>query len=142
VIKEGLLRLGLITSKENDEYRTWFMHGTGHWLGMNVHDVGVQGKALAPGMILTVEPGIYIRPDALDVLPKTPQNERFIKAVRPAFEKYKGVGVRIEDDILVTSGEPVNMSGAIPRKLEDVEATMARLKQELRKSGWPSVASR
>ncbi|HKC87196.1 MAG TPA: Xaa-Pro aminopeptidase, partial [Blastocatellia bacterium] len=76
VIKEGLLRLGLITSKENDEYRTWFMHGTGHMLGMNVHDVGVQGKALAPGMILTVEPGIYIRPDALDVLPKTPQNER------------------------------------------------------------------
>jgi Xaa-Pro aminopeptidase len=142
VIKEGLLRLGLITSKENDEYRTWFMHGTGHWLGMNVHDVGAQGKALAPGMILTVEPGIYIRPDALDVLPKTPQNERFIKAVRPAFEKYKGVGVRIEDDILVTSGEPVNMSGAIPRKLEDVEATMARLKQELRKSGWPSMASR
>jgi len=142
VIKEGLLRLGLITSKENDEYRTWFMHGTSHWLGMNVHDVGVQGRAFAPGMILTVEPGIYIRPDALDVLPKTPQNERFIKAVRPAFEKYKGIGVRIEDDILVTSGEPVNMSGAIPRKLEDVEATMARLKQELRKSGWPSVASR
>jgi Xaa-Pro aminopeptidase len=142
VVKEGLLRLGLITSKENNEYRTWFMHGTSHWLGMNVHDVGVPGKALAPGMILTVEPGIYIRPDALDVLPKTPENERFIKAVRPAFEKYKGIGVRIEDDILVTSGEPVNMSAAIPRKLEDVEATMARLKQEVRKSGWPSVASR
>jgi len=142
VIKEGLLRVGLITSKDSREYSTWFMHGTGHWLGMNVHDVGVPGKALAPGMALTVEPGIYIRPDALDVLPKTPENERFIKAVRPAFEKYKGIGVRIEDDILVTSGEPVNMSGAIPRKLEDVEATMARLKEELRKSGWPSVASR
>jgi Xaa-Pro aminopeptidase len=142
VIKEGLLRLGLITSKENNEYRTWFMHGTGHMLGMNVHDVGAPGKALAPGMILTVEPGIYIRPDALDVLPKTPENERFIKAVRPAFEKYKGIGVRIEDDILVTSGEPVNMSSAIPRKLEDVEAMMARLKQELRKSGWPSAAER
>jgi Xaa-Pro aminopeptidase len=93
-------------------------------------------------MALTVEPGIYIRPDALDVLPKTPENERFIKAVRPAFEKYKGIGVRIEDDILVTSGEPVNMSSAIPRKLEDVEAMMARLKQELRKSGWPSAAER
>src|SRR5215813_416346 len=142
VIKEGLLRLGLITSKDNNEFRTWFMHGTSHWLGMNVHDVGVPGKALAPGMILTVEPGIYIRPDALDGLPKTPENERFIKAVRPAFEKYKGIGVRIEDDILVTSGEPVIMSGAIPRKLEDVEATMARLKDEFRKSGWPSVASR
>lgn len=142
VIKEGLLRLGLITSKENNEYRTWFMHGTSHWLGMNVHDVGVPGKALAPGMILTVEPGIYIRPDALDVLPKTPENQRFIAAVRPAFEKYKGIGVRIEDDVLVTNGEPVIMSSAIPRKPEDVEATMARLKQELRKSGWPSVASR
>ncbi len=142
VIKEGLLRLGLITSKDNSEFRTWFMHGTSHWLGMNVHDVSVRAKALAPGMIFTVEPGIYIRPDALDVLPKTPENERFIKAVRPAFEKYKGVGVRIEDDILVTSGEPVNMSAAIPRKLEDVEAAMSRLKQEFRKSGWPSVASR
>jgi Xaa-Pro aminopeptidase len=142
VIKEGLLRLGLITSKDNREYLTWYMHGIGHWIGMNVHDVGVPGKALAPGMVLTVEPGIYIRPDALDVLPKTPENERFIKAVRPAFEKYKGIGVRIEDDILVTSGEPVNMSGAIPRKLEEVEATMARLKEELRRSGWPSVASR
>jgi Xaa-Pro aminopeptidase len=142
VIKEGLLRLGLITSKDSGEYSIWFNHGIGHWIGMNVHDVGVPGKALAPGMVLTVEPGIYIRPDALDVLPKTPENERFIKAVRPAFEKYKGIGVRIEDDILVTSGEPVNMSSAIPRKLEDVEATMARLKEELRKSGWPSVASR
>ncbi len=142
VIKDGLLRLGLITSKDNDEYRIWFMHGTSHWLGMNVHDVGDYSTPLAPGMVLTVEPGIYIRPDALDVLSKTPENERFIKAVRPAFEKYKGVGVRIEDDILVTSGEPVNMSSAIPSKLEDVEATMARLKQELRKSGWPSVASR
>jgi Xaa-Pro aminopeptidase len=140
VVKEGLLRLGLITSKATNEYRTWFMHGTSHWLGMNVHDVGVPGKALAPGMILTVEPGIYIRPDALEVLPKTPENERFIKAVRPAFEKYKGIGVRIEDDILVTTGEPVIMSGVIPRRLEDVEATMARLKEELRKSGWPSVA--
>jgi len=93
-------------------------------------------------MIFTVEPGIYIRPDALDVLPRTPENERFIAAVRPAFEKYKGIGVRIEDDVLVTTGEPVIMSAGIPRKLEEVEATMARLKQELRRSGWPSVAAR
>jgi Xaa-Pro aminopeptidase len=139
VVKEGLLRLGLITSKDNDEYRKWFMHGVGHWLGMNVHDVGT-AKPLAPGMIFTVEPGIYIRPDTLDLLPKTAENERFIKAVRPAFEKYKGIGVRIEDDVLVTAAEPVIMSAAIPRKLEDVEATMAKLKRELKSSGWPSVA--
>jgi Xaa-Pro aminopeptidase len=137
VIKEGLLRLGLITSKSNNEYRNWFMHGTSHWLGMNVHDVGDYSKPLAPGMVLTVEPGIYIRPDALEVMAKNPENERFIKAVRPAFEKYKGIGVRIEDDVLVTESEPKVMSHAIPSKLEDVEAAMARLKQELRKSGWP-----
>jgi Xaa-Pro aminopeptidase len=142
VIKEGLLRLGLITSKDNNEYRIWFMHGTSHWLGMNVHDVGDYSKPLAPGMVLTVEPGIYIRPDALDVLPRTPETERFIKAVRPAFEKYKGIGVRIEDDVLITETGQKVMSAAIPSKLEDVEAAMARLKQELRKSGWPQVAGR
>ncbi len=137
VIKEGLFKLGLITSKDNNEFRIWYMHGSSHWIGMNVHDVGDYRTPLAPGMVLTVEPGIYIRPDALDWLPKTPENERFIKAVRPAFEKYKGIGIRIEDDILVTSGDPVNMSASIPRKLEDVEATMNRLKQELKRSGWP-----
>lgn len=137
VIKEGLFKLGLITSKDNNEFRIWYMHGSSHWIGMNVHDVGDYRTTLAPGMVLTVEPGIYIRPDALDWLPKTPENERFIKAVRPAFEKYKGIGIRIEDDILVTNGDPVNMSASIPRKLEDVEATMARLKQELKRSGWP-----
>ena len=55
--------------------------------------------------------------------------EKFKKAVRPAFDKYKGIGVRIEDDILVTAGEPRNLSAAIPRRLEDVEAAMARLKK-------------
>lgn len=136
VVKEGLLRLGLITSKDNDEYRVWFMHGTSHWLGMNVHDWGGHGP-LEPGMIFTVEPGIYIRPDALDVLPKTPQNEKFIAAVRPAFEKYKGIGVRIEDDVLVTDGEPRIMSAAIPSKLEEIEAAMARLRQERARRALP-----
>ncbi|MFL6276129.1 MAG: aminopeptidase P family protein [Blastocatellia bacterium] len=130
VIKEGLLRLGLITSKDNDEYRIWFMHGSTHWIGMNVHDVGDYTTPLAPGMVFTVEPGIYIRPDALDVLPKTPENEKFIAAVRPAFEKYKGIGVRIEDDVLVTEGGAKVISAAVPSKLEEVEAVMARLKQE------------
>ncbi|HJQ23137.1 MAG TPA: aminopeptidase P family protein [Blastocatellia bacterium] len=131
VIKEGLLRLGLITSKDNDEYRIWFMHGSTHWIGLNVHDVGDYTTPLAAGMVFTVEPGIYIRPDALDVLPKTPENEKFIAAVRPAFEKYKGIGVRIEDDVLVTESGSKVMSAAVPSKLEEVEAAMARLKQEM-----------
>ena len=141
VVKDGLLRLGLITSKSNEEYRVWFMHGTSHWIGMNVHDVGDYKTPLEPGMVLTVEPGIYIRPDALDVLPKTPEMQRFANAVRPAFMRYRGIGVRIEDDILVTAGEPKVMSAAIPSKLEDVEAAMSRLKSELRRSGFPPIAS-
>ncbi|MEO6724167.1 MAG: aminopeptidase P family protein [Blastocatellia bacterium] len=142
VIKDGLFRLGLITSKENNEFRHWYMHGSSHWIGMNVHDVGDYRLPLVAGETLTVEPGIYIRPDMLEVLAKTPGNEKFIQAVRPAFEKYKGIGIRIEDDVLVTNGDPVIMSAAIPRKLEDVEAAMARLKQELRRSGWPQAAMR
>src|SRR5262249_51424833 len=69
VIKDGLLKLGLITDRESMQYRIWFMHGTSHWLGMNVHDVGFYGNKLEPGMVFTNEPGIYIRPDALDYLP-------------------------------------------------------------------------
>lgn len=136
IVKEGLFRLGLITSTSNAEYRVWFMHGAGHSLGMNVHDVGLQGK-LEPGMVTTVEPGIYLRPDALDVLPKTPENEKFINAVRPAFEKYKGIGVRIEDDILITNGEPKNLSGALPRKLEEVESFVSRLRSQAARTGLP-----
>src|SRR6185295_2568594 len=71
VIKDGLLKLGLITDRNSNQYRTWFMHGTSHWLGMNVHDVGNYGARLEPGMIYTNEPGIYVRPDALDNLRKT-----------------------------------------------------------------------
>ncbi|MEJ7618708.1 MAG: aminopeptidase P family protein, partial [Pyrinomonadaceae bacterium] len=96
-IKDGLLRLGLITDRNSDQYRLWFMHGTSHFLGMNVHDVGVGGK-LEPNMVFTVEPGIYIREDALDYLPDTLENAKLKVAIKPAFEKYKNIGVRIEDD--------------------------------------------
>jgi Xaa-Pro aminopeptidase len=88
-------------------------------------------------MVVTVEPGIYIRPDALDNLPKTPENEKFIAAVRPAFEKYKGIGVRIEDDLLITPGEAKVISAAIPAKLEDVEASIAHLRKALGKTPLP-----
>jgi len=126
VIKDGLLRLGLITDKASSQHRMWFMHGTSHWLGMNVHDVGNYGSKLEPGMIFTNEPGIYIGPDALNNLPKSPENEKFIAAIRPAFEKYKSIGVRIEDDMLVTENGVKWMTAALPRKVSEIEAFIAR----------------
>ena len=129
VIKDGLLKLGLITDRNSEQYRVWFMHGTSHWLGMNVHDVG-GGATLEPGMVFTNEPGIYIRPDALDNLPKTPEMEKFIAAVRPAFEKYKGIGVRIEDDMLVTDTGAKWMTAALARSIPDIEAFIARARRE------------
>jgi Xaa-Pro aminopeptidase len=129
VIKDGLLKLGLITDRNSEQYRTWFMHGTSHWLGMNVHDVG-GGAMLEPGMVFTNEPGIYIRPDALDNLPKTPENEKFVAAVKAAFEKYKGIGVRIEDDMLVTDTGTKWMTGALARSIPDVEAFIARARRQ------------
>jgi Xaa-Pro aminopeptidase len=134
VIKEGLFKLGLITDKNSDQHRIWFMHGTSHFLGMNVHDVGTRTTRFESGMVFTNEPGIYIRLDALDYLPKTPENEKFIAAVRPAFEKYKGIGVRIEDDMLVTNDGVKWMSAALPRTIADIEAFMARASRELRTS--------
>jgi Xaa-Pro aminopeptidase len=131
VVKDGLLKLGLITDRNSSQYRIWFMHGTGHWLGMNVHDVG-GGARFEPGITFTNEPGIYIRPDALDYLPKTPDNEKFIAAIRPAFEKYKGIGVRIEDDMLVTADGCKWMTGDLPRSIADIEAFIAKARREQR----------
>ncbi|MBZ5618181.1 MAG: aminopeptidase P N-terminal domain-containing protein [Acidobacteriia bacterium] len=137
VFKQGLFKLGLITDVTSDQQlRIWFNHGISHGIGLNVHD-SPGGKELQPGMVITVEPGIYIRPDALDNLPKTPENEKFIEAVRPAFEKYKGIGVRIEDDVLITAGVPKVLSSGIPSKLEDVEATIAQLRKAQKSTPLP-----
>ncbi len=136
VFKKGLLKLGLMTDVTSDrQMRIWFNHGVSHGIGLNVHDPG--GRELAPGMVVTVEPGIYIRPDALDHLPRTDENEKFIAAVRPAFEKYKGIGVRIEDDVLITGGTPRVISAAIPSRLEAVEAAIARLRKALKSAPLP-----
>lgn len=129
-IAEGLLKIGLITDKNGAQSRTWFMHGLGHWLGMNVHDVGSYSVPLAPGMVFTNEPGIYIRADALDNLPDTPQNREFIAKVRPAFEKYKNIGVRIEDDMLVTATGVEWMSGKLPRTIAGIEAFMSAVSRQ------------
>jgi Xaa-Pro aminopeptidase len=118
VITRGLVRLGLLAGDvekliETEAYKPFFMHRTSHWLGMDVHDVGayyVGGKprALEPGMVLTVEPGIYIAKDNETVAPE-----------------WRGIGVRIEDDVLVTEGEPENLTASIPKTVADVERACA-----------------
>lgn len=128
VLKDGLLRLGLITDRNSEQYRIWYMHGNGHWLGMNVHDVG-GGARFEPGMTFTNEPGIYVRIDALDNLPKSAANEKLIAAIKPAFEKYKGIGVRIEDDMVITPEGVKWMTAALPRSIADVEAFIARARR-------------
>ncbi|MEV7105822.1 aminopeptidase P family protein [Streptomyces atroolivaceus] len=106
---EKVLELGL--------QRRWTLHGTGHMLGMDVHDCAVArtesyvNGTLEPGVCLTVEPGLYFQADDLTVP-----------------EEYRGIGVRIEDDILVTEDGNRNLSAALPRRSDEVEAWMARLK--------------
>ena len=136
VMAAGLVKLGLMTDVNNkQQLGIWFNHGISHGIGLNVHDPG--RREFQPGMAITMEPGIYIRLDALDNLAKTPENEAFIAAVKPAFEKYKGIGVRIEDDVLITSGQPQVLSAGIPSKLEEVEAAVAQLRKALKSTPLP-----
>jgi Xaa-Pro aminopeptidase len=132
VIKDGLLKLGLITDRNSSQYRLWFMHGTSHWLGMNVHDVG-GGARFVPGVVFTNEPGIYVRPDALDQMPygwSAADWDKFKATIRPAFEKYKGMGVRIEDDMLITENGVRWLSEALPRKIADIEDFIAKARRQ------------
>jgi Xaa-Pro aminopeptidase len=119
VITRGLIALGLLkgTLEQNlreHAYRRFYMHKTGHWLGLDVHDVGdyrVDGefRVLEPGMVVTVEPGIYVAPD--------------LKGV-PA--RWRGIGIRIEDDVVVTDGDPEVLTSRVPNDPDAIEALMAR----------------
>jgi Xaa-Pro aminopeptidase len=126
VTKAGLLKLGLITDVNTEQWRTWYTHGPVHWIGMDVHDVGDYNRPLAPGMTFVVEPGLYIRQDALDNLSDTPENRAFKAAVAPAVAKYKNIGVRVEDSFALTEGGLKNLSAAVPKTIEDVERLMAQ----------------
>jgi len=116
VIQQGLIELGLIPQTVDgapniDGYKRFFMHRTGHWLGLDVHDVGrykIDGKwrEFEPGMVVTVEPGIYI--DAAEDIPKA----------------YRGIGIRIEDDVLVTPKGADILTHEVPKTVEDIEAFM------------------
>ena len=118
VITRGLIELGLLKGKEKDliksgAYRDFYMHRAGHWLGMDVHDVGdyrVDGKwrQLEPGMVLTIEPGIYVAPDNTKVA-----------------KKWRGIGVRIEDDVAVTPEGCEILTAGVPKTADDIEQLMA-----------------
>ena len=117
-ITEGLLEVGLLEGDidgliEDKKYEPFYMHRTSHWLGMDVHDVGHyyldgEHRPLEPGFVLTVEPGIYIAADAEGV-----------------DERWRGIGVRIEDDVVVVKDGYEVLSGDIPKEIADVEAACA-----------------
>ena len=116
-LTDGMLDLGILTGDreaaiEEGLYENYYVHKTGHWLGLDTHDVGdyqVDGhsRALEPGMVLTVEPGIYIRGN----------DER-------VDERWRGIGIRIEDDVVVTRDEPEILSDRVPKAMDDIEALM------------------
>jgi len=122
VIRDGLLKLGLITRGE--QYSMWYTHSSSHWIGEDVHDVGGRNARLADGMAFTIEPGIYIRQEALDNLPKTAENAAYIQKVQSTFEKYKDIGVRIEDSFIMTGGKAKQLSVGIPRTVDEIESFM------------------
>lgn len=114
VLVEGLVSLKILQGKTQDlieqkAYIPFYMHNSGHWLGMDVHDVGdyrVQGqwRDLEPGMVLTIEPGIYIAKNNMQVA-----------------EKWRGIGVRIEDDVLITKDKPQVLTQNVPKHIEDIK---------------------
>ena len=117
-ITRGLVKLGLLKGRvpsliKSAAYKKFFMHRTGHWLGMDVHDVGdyrvgEEWRHLEPGMVMTVEPGIYIPPGTKGVA-----------------RKWWGIGVRIEDDVLITKDGCEVLSRDVPREIADIEALMS-----------------
>jgi len=118
LLTEGLVRLGLLQGDlesliEEGAYRRFYMHRIGHWLGMDVHDVGQykqdgDWRPLKPGMVMTVEPGLYVAPDDETVA-----------------AEWRGIGIRIEDDVVVTEQGCEVLTAAVPKRIADIEALMA-----------------
>lgn len=119
ILVQGLLDLGLMQGDiddiiEKEAFRQFYMHGTGHWLGMDVHDVGAykvdgEWRPYEEGMVVTVEPGVYIAPD-----------DETVDA------KWRGIGIRIEDDVVATANGPLVLTAKVVKTVEDIEALMAK----------------
>jgi Xaa-Pro aminopeptidase len=139
VLKRGLARLGLIESPDAvydcaedgqptgtcPQFRLYYMHGIGHGIGLDVHDPDqfyFTGR-IAPGSAFTIEPGVYVRGNTLEIIPDTPRNRAVIAKIRPAVQRYANVGVRIEDDYIATE-QGVEWISRAPRELAEVEAAM------------------
>jgi Xaa-Pro aminopeptidase len=103
----------------------YYMHSLGHGIGLDVHDPGSSSSrgALVPGSAFTIEPGIYVRSNLLDILPNTPKNQAMIAKIRPAVQKYGNIGVRIEDDYIVTP-TGIEWISRAPREISEIEAMM------------------
>lgn len=123
VLKEGLFRLGLITDPSTNQYRAFFLHGVGHFIGLAVHDVR-SGDHLRTNMVLTIEPGIYVREDSEERLIAQGVSEKELDKIRPALRKFMNIGVRIEDDILVTEDGYQVLSQTAPREIREIERLM------------------
>jgi Xaa-Pro aminopeptidase len=127
VVGRELLKLGLVTKSTPEQAGLYLFHGTGHPLGLQTHDVYDRARPYEPGMVFTNEPGVYVRKDdilASEIFAKLPAAEQ--TSVRAALQRYDGIGVRIEDDVLITPGEPKVLSAAAPRTVKEIEAWMAR----------------
>jgi Xaa-Pro aminopeptidase len=150
VVAQGLLRLGLIESAGAtfeppkgmpcppsgcSQLSLYALHGYGgHGIGLEVHDPAQYYQPahnFEPGDVFTVEPGLYFSPDLLASLPDTPANRKMLVKIRPAFEKYKGIGVRIEDDYALTQSGLEWLSTGAPREIADVEALMRQREPDL-----------
>jgi len=126
VVGRELLRLGLVTKATPEQAGLYLFHATGHPLGLQTHDVYDRARAYEPGMVFTNEPGIYVRKDdilASEVFKQLPPAEQ--ASMRAAVQRYDGIGIRIEDDVLITAAEPKLLSSGAPRTVNDIEAWMA-----------------
>ncbi len=123
VFAAGLEKLGLVVPggaglPVSAQVSLWFPHGPVHGIGIDVHDpLG----SLDPGAAFVIEPGLYIRPDRLETLEKSPENLSLIEKLAPAVERYRDIGVRIEDSFLMTAAGPDSLSDKAPRAVRDIE---------------------